>query len=337
MDTILSSMFEGIMVTNAREEIVLMNPALRKMFMIDADPTGKKILDTLRNSAVQKIVDQLLLQNAKFINEKITISQPEEKFIEINGVSLTSHNQVEGCVLVFHDLTEIRRLERIRQDFVANVSHELRTPVASITGYTETLLDGALDDKTHAREFIETIHADGNRLANLIDDLLDLSKIESGKMDMVFLPLELKPIVQRVIGILDQSARDKSLAVSNEISDSLSRVLADEKRLSQVLLNLLDNALKYTPAGGSIKINARATEKYIQVDISDTGIGIPAEDLTRIFERFYRVDKARSRELGGTGLGLSIVRNIISAHGGEVWVRSDYGRGSIFSFTLPKA
>ena len=336
LDTILSSIFEGIVVTNAREEIILMNPALRKMFMVDSNPVGKKILETLRNSAVQKIVDQILVKKEKFINEKIIISQPEEKLLEINGVPLIRHDQIEGCVLVFHDITEIRRLERIRQDFVANVSHELRTPVASIKGYSETLLDGALDDKVHARDFIQTIHSDSNRLANLIDDLLDLSKIESGKMDMIFLPLALKPVVQRIIGILEQSAREKSLVIRYEIPDPAPQVLADERRLAQVLLNLLDNAVKYTPAGGSIKIDTRESDKFLQVNISDTGIGIPAEDLTRIFERFYRVDKARSRELGGTGLGLSIVRNIISAHGGEVWVRSEYGRGSTFSFTLPK-
>ena len=336
-DTILSSMFEGIMVTNAREEITLMNPSLRKIFMIDSDPLGKKPLETLRNSAVQKIVDDLLKQKNRFINEKIVMTQPEEKFLEINGVSLVRHNIIEGCVLVFHDITEIRRLETIRQDFVANVSHELRTPMASIKGYSETLLDGALDDKSNARDFINIIHQDSNRLANLIDDLLDLSKIESGKMDMVFLPLEFKPIMQRTIGILEQPAREKSLTITFDISDTLPRISADDKRLSQVLLNLIDNAIKYTPPGGSIDINARDLEKLIQVNITDTGIGIPPEDISRIFERFYRVDKARSRELGGTGLGLSIVRNIVSAHGGEVWVQSEYGSGSTFSFTIPKA
>lgn len=337
LDIILSSMFEGIMVINAREEITLMNPSLRKMFMIDMDPIGKKPLEVIRNSAVQKIVDDLLQDKRRFINEKILVTQTEEKFLEINAVSLLRHNISEGCVLVFHDITELRRLEKIRQDFVANVSHELRTPMSSIKGYAETLLHGALEDRINARDFINIIHQDSNRLANLIDDLLDISRIESGKMELVVMALELKPIIQRIIGVLEQPAREKSLSITCDFPDVLPRVLTDDKRLSQVLLNLLDNAVKYTPAGGRIKIILSIKEKFIQVDIADTGIGIPAEDIPRIFERFYRVDKARSRELGGTGLGLSIVKNIVSAHGGEVWVDSEYGKGSTFSFTIPLA
>jgi two-component system phosphate regulon sensor histidine kinase PhoR len=337
LDIILSSMFEGIMVINAREEIILMNPSLRKMFMIDMDPIGKKPLEVIRNSAVQRIVDDLLQDKKRFINEKILVTQTEEKFLEINAVSLLRNNISEGCVLVFHDITELRRLEKIRQDFVANVSHELRTPMSSIKGYAETLLQGALEDKANARDFINIIHQDSNRLANLIDDLLDLSRIESGKMELVVIPLEIEPIVQRIIGVLEQPAREKSLMITCDFPDALPRVLTEDKRLSQVFLNLLDNAIKYTPAGGRIKIILSVKEKFLQVDIADTGIGIPAEDIPRIFERFYRVDKARSRELGGTGLGLSIVKNIVSAHGGEVWVDSEYGKGSTFSFTIPLA
>jgi len=262
---------------------------------------------------------------------------PEQKTIMINGVPIIKNNIVEGAVFVFHDITELKRLEEIRKDFVANVSHELRTPISSIKGYAETLLDGKVDGEDNVKEFLSIIYQNSNRLANLIDDLLDLSKIESGKMKMEFEPLEILPIVNRCVSVLEKSAKDKSLSIKLDIPDELPRVLGDHKRLAQVFLNLLDNAIKYTPEGGSITISAASKEKITQIDISDTGIGISEKDLPRIFERFYRVDKAHSRELGGTGLGLSIVKHIVQAHDGQVWVQSMLGQGSTFSFTIPIA
>ncbi|MCX7661818.1 MAG: ATP-binding protein, partial [Candidatus Omnitrophica bacterium] len=231
----------------------------------------------------------------------------------------------------------LRRLEKIRQDFVANVSHELRTPISSIKGYAETLLEGAMEDKENRKEFLNIIYKDATRLANLIEDLLDLSKIESGKMKMHFEALDLRPIVESALNILENNIKEKKLSVTIDISEDLPKVLIDEKRILQVFLNLLDNAVKYTPQNGRINIRAYPADEYVQVEISDTGIGIPEKDLPRIFERFYRVDKARSRELGGTGLGLSIVKHIIKAHKGEIWVKSELGKGSTFFFSLPQA
>ncbi len=337
LEAILSSMFEGIMLTNERGEILLLNPSIRKLFFIDSSPEGRKPLEVIRNNAIQEIVDRVLHENREVITQEVSISIPEQKTIMINGVPIVKDNIIEGAVFVFHDITELKRLEEIRKDFVANVSHELRTPISSIKGYAETLLDGKVDNEDTVKEFLSIIYQDSNRLANLIDDLLDLSKIESGKMKMEFEPLEVLPIVSRCVNVLEKTAKDKTLSLKLDIPADLSKILGDHKRLSQVFLNLLDNAIKYTPEGGSITVSATSKEKIVQVDISDTGIGISEKDLPRIFERFYRVDKARSRELGGTGLGLSIVKHIIQAHNGQVWVQSTLGQGSTFSFTIPIA
>jgi len=337
LDAVLSSMFEGIMVVGEKGGILLMNPSLRKLFFVDSTPEAKTPMEMIRNTQVQDIVDKIIKDKQRLISEEIIISQPEERILKINGVPIIRNNILEGAVLVFHDITELRRLERVRQDFVANVSHELRTPISSIKGYAETLLEGAIDDKDNVREFISIIYQDSNRLANLIDDLLDLAKIESGKMKMVFVPLDIKPILDRSLGVLEKPIKGKQLSVSLSIPDGIPKVLADDTRIAQVFLNLLDNAVKYTSDSGSIKVSISLNDKFVQVDVSDTGMGIPEQDLPRIFERFYRVDKARSRELGGTGLGLSIVKHIVLSHGGQVWVKSELGQGTTFSFTIPHA
>ena len=337
LEAILSSMFEGIMLTNERGEILLLNPSIRKLFLIDSSPEGRKPLEVIRNNTIQEIVDRVLNENREVITQEVSVFIPEQKTIMINGVPIVKDNVIEGAVFVFHDITELKRLEDIRKDFVANVSHELRTPISSIKGYAETLLDGKVDSQDTVKEFLNIIYQDSNRLASLIDDLLDLSKIESGKMKMEFEPLEIPPIVNRCVNVLEKSAKDKSLSIKLALPADLPKILGDHKRLSQVFLNLLDNAIKYTPEGGSITVSASCQEKVAQIDISDTGIGISEKDLPRIFERFYRVDKARSRELGGTGLGLSIVKHIVQAHNGQVWMQSTLGQGSTFSFTIPIA
>ncbi|HOD12633.1 MAG TPA: ATP-binding protein [Candidatus Omnitrophota bacterium] len=337
LDAVLSSMFEGIMVVNSRGEIILMNPSLKKLFFVDTEPLGRKPIEAIRNALVQQVTDQILGLSQNFISQEVQITHPNDKILRVNGTPIIRDNRLEGAVLVFHDITELRRLERIRQEFVANVSHELRTPISSIKGYAETLLSGAIEDKENAKDFINIIYQDSNRLASLISDLLDLAKIESEKLQMEFLPVEIKPLVLRCISILKKTIDEKQLTVSCEISEKLPKAMADDARLSQVLLNLLDNAVKYTPQKGTIRIGAQVAEKYIQIDISDTGIGIPQEDIPRIFERFYRVDKARSRELGGTGLGLSIAKHIVLSHGGQIWAHSKPGEGTTFSFTIPEA
>jgi two-component system phosphate regulon sensor histidine kinase PhoR len=337
LDLVLSSMFEGVIVTDSSEKIILMNPSLRKIFFVDTNPEGKKPLEVIRNTAVQDIVDKIIQGKQGLATEEITVSVPEEKILKVNGVPIVRNNEFEGAILVFHDITELRRLEQIRQDFVANVSHELRTPISSIKGYAETLLEGALKDKDNAKEFISIIYQDSNRLANLINDLLDLSKIESGKMKMNFVPLDVASVIKRAVTVIENQAKVKSISFKLNLAPELPKIRADETRFSQVMINLLDNAIKYTPENGSVTVTAKVVNNSLQVDIEDTGIGISEKDLPRIFERFYRVDKARSRELGGTGLGLSIVKHIVQAHSGQVWVKSELGLGSTFSFTIPLA
>ncbi len=337
LDLILASMFEGVIVTDKEEKVILMNPSLRRLFAVDTEPEGKKPLEVIRNTAVKDMIDRIISGRQHLATEEIVIETPEERIMKVNGVPIRRNNRLEGAMLVFHDITELRRLERVRQDFVANVSHELRTPIASIKGYAETLLEGALEDKDNAQDFVRIIYQDAERLASLINDLLDLSKIESGKMNMNFTAQEAAGLIKKAVMIIEPQARAKSIILKTDIPQPSPEIIADEPRFSQVMINLLDNAIKYSPEGGAITIRAKRVDNNLEISISDTGIGIAEDDLPRIFERFYRVDKARSRELGGTGLGLSIVKHIVNAHGGQVWVTSELGRGSTFSFTMPLA
>ncbi|MDD5155959.1 MAG: ATP-binding protein [Candidatus Omnitrophica bacterium] len=335
LDLVLSSMFEGVIVTDENENIILMNPSLRRIFLVESEPEGKKPIEVIRNTAVQDMIDRILKGKQHLATEEILVTMPEERILRVNGVPILRNDKFEGAILVFHDITELRRLEQIRQDFVANVSHELRTPISSIKGYAETLLEGALKDKHNAKDFINIIYQDAERLSQLINDLLDLSRIESGKMKMNVVELDPVSVIKRAMTVIDNQAKVKSIALKLDFAPELPDIKADETRLSQVLINLLDNAIKYTPENGSVTISAAVSADALQIDVSDTGIGISDKDLPRIFERFYRVDKARSRELGGTGLGLSIVKHIVQAHGGQVWVKSEPGLGSTFSFTIP--
>ena len=243
-----------------------------------------------------------------------------------------------GVVMVLHDVTALRQLERVRTEFVANVSHELRTPLTAIQGYLETLLSGALDERENARRFLEIVLRHSERLGRLLNDLTDLSNIELGKVTLRREPVRIADVVGSVIDIIAPRAARARVAVTAQIPADLSDVPADRDRLAQILINLIDNAVKYTPEGGSVTVTGRNREDgMIEVAVSDTGIGIPPGDLPRITERFYRVDKARSRELGGTGLGLAIVKHLVMAHGGELRIESEQERGTTVHFTLPVA
>ena len=337
LEAVFLSMFEGVMVVDTDGFILLINEALKKFLKIEGDVLGKKPIEAIRNLEIQEIVDNSLRSDDGLISQEISTLLPEQKVLLVHATPIKKNKNTEGAVLVFHDVTNLRKLEQIRQDFVANVSHELRTPISSIKGYAETLIDGALKDKENAKDFLKIILSDSNRLANLIDDLLNLSKIESGKLLMETKSHKLRPIVEKVVSSLKGQIENKSITLKIDISKDTPNILVDETRIKQVLLNLIDNAIKYNSPNGKITISAQEVNNFIKVDITDTGIGIPNKDLQRLFERFYRVDKARSRELGGTGLGLSIVKHIVQAHNGDVSVQSVEGQGSTFSFTIPKA
>lgn len=336
-DAVISSMFEGVLLTNEKGAIITMNPALRKLFMISIPPEGRKPIEVMRSNRIQDIVDKIISDGHRITTEEILTNFSPERVVRISGSPVVKNGTRRGAILVFHDITELRRLEKIRRDFVANVSHELRTPLSNIKGYAETLLHGALEDKNNAKDFTNIIYKESDRLAKLIDDLLDLSKIESEKIEIMPVPSDIGIILANASAILKKSANDKHINIEIEPSKDTPKVLADESRLTQVVLNLLDNAIKFTQESGRIKIAIIKNNGFVQTDITDTGPGISEKDLPRIFERFYRVDKARSRDLGGTGLGLSIVKHIVQLHGGEVWVSSTPGKGSTFSFTIPVA
>jgi two-component system phosphate regulon sensor histidine kinase PhoR len=242
-----------------------------------------------------------------------------------------------GAVVVLHDVTELRRLERVRHDFVANVSHEFKTPLTAIQGFAETLLSGALEDPRNNRRFLEIIRDHATRLAVLTDDLLKLARIEAGKLEVQFVPVQLAEVIERCTETSQLKANRKRIALEVNVPAALPVVHGDASLLRDVVQNLLDNAVQYTPEGGRVRISATAGSREAVVTVDDTGIGIPLADQERIFERFYRVDAARSREAGGTGLGLSIAKHIVEAHGGRLWVESEVGHGSKFSFSVSLA
>jgi two-component system phosphate regulon sensor histidine kinase PhoR len=265
---------------------------------------------------------------------EIEIGPPVDRILDVHASAIALAPAGHGVLLVLHDVTELRRLERVRTEFVANVSHELRTPLTSIRGYLETLLDGALADPANGVRFLEIAHTHAERLSRLVDDLLQLSDIETGKLVLKPALLSLHDVAAEVVVFFEKQAEQKRLTLVNNVPDI--QVQADWDRLTQIFVNLVDNAVKYTPTRGSITLAAeRWSGAFVHVWVVDTGIGIPSIDLPRITERFYRVDKARSRELGGTGLGLAIVKHLVQAHGGELWLESELGKGTTVNFSLP--
>lgn len=337
LDTILRGMGEGLMVTDAKGTITLVNPAFRDLLAIGEEVEGRPLIDITRHPALHSAYKAIIASKSERL-EEITLDAKGEKTILTHWVPLLDGDRLQGVVAVFHDISNIKRLEKIRRDFVANVSHELRTPVTVIKGYAETLLSGALaSDPERAVRFVEIIHSHSERLTSLIGDLLTLSELESGDVSLELSMINIEGTVRHALMLLEQKAADKGITIDCSTIKAAPPILGDRGRLEQVLINLLDNAIKYTPEKGTITINAADEGKMLKISVTDTGMGIPPKDLPRIFERFYRVDEARSREQGGTGLGLSIVKHIVQAHGGTLSVESTVGKGSTFSFTLKKA
>jgi two-component system, OmpR family, phosphate regulon sensor histidine kinase PhoR len=334
----LDAMVEAVIAVDGHEHVLLMNEQARAMFGLGSSRgEGKPFLEVIRNADLHEIFRAVHAGGVGLaLRQEIEMTSPAYRVVGVNAVGLSPVGGEPGVVMVLHDLTALRQLERVRTEFVANVSHELRTPLTAIQGYLETLLSGALEEPENARRFLEIVLRHSERLGRLLNDLTDLSNIELGKVTLRKEAVRLDELVASVVAIIGPRAARSRVTVTADTPAELPAVTADRDRLVQVLINLVDNAVKYTPEGGAVTVAARSIgDGAVEIRVSDTGIGIPAADLPRITERFYRVDKARSRELGGTGLGLAIVKHLVLAHGGELRIESQEQQGTTVRFTLP--
>jgi two-component system phosphate regulon sensor histidine kinase PhoR len=338
---VLEAMAEAVIAVDSRHRLLFANAGANQLFGLDRTSVGRLVPELIRSPQVQDAVEATLrLAAAEAYRSELVLpsregslrNQGQVRHLAARGTSLPGVPS-PGVVLVFHDVTDLRRLERMRQDFVANASHELKTPLASIKAYTETLLDWALHDDSVNVRFLERIDEQAERLNQLILDLLSLARLESGQALFDHQPLDLVPVLAACVEAHRGRAAAKNLELAFEAGapDESAMIVADEEAVRQIADNLIDNAIKYTPEQGSVRVRCSLRDDTVALEVSDTGIGIPREDLPRIFERFYRVDKARSRELGGTGLGLSIVKHLVQSIGGRIDVASRLGSGSRFT------
>ena len=334
-DALFDSMAEGFLLLDEAGRIQLANRAFIKLFGLGTDIRSRTIIEALRFHELAGLVGSLTAESPELEHE-LKLSPPNERWLQVSAAAIfNQRGGRQGTILVFHDLTRLKQLESARKEFVANVSHELRTPLSLIKGYVETLLDGARDNPEVAVKFLQTIDRNAERLKLLIEDLLTISELESGRVKLNLQAVALVPLIEKVFADLRNRALARCVNLLNQIPDMTVR--ADPDRLEQVLGNLVDNAIKYGRADGTVTVGGKVLEDgQVELFVQDDGPGIPIEALDRVFERFYRVDKARSREQGGTGLGLSIVKHIVQSHGGKVWAKSEPGQGSRFCFTLPQ-
>jgi two-component system phosphate regulon sensor histidine kinase PhoR len=336
--TLFDRMIEGVIVLDSKGVIRLSNQAAAALFGFANPAIGRNLIEVVRNHEITAIIPKLEIVS-EVLGQDIRIEGTNpSRFLQINALALRNREGVyDGAILVFHDLTRVRELEVIRQEFVSNVSHELRTPLSLVKSAVETLIDGAKEEPKTLARFLEIIERNANRLSLLIDDLLLLSTLDSGRMQLQLQAVGLYLAIKEISEDLASSANRKGVKIINRVDETVY-ARADPNRLRQVLSNLIDNAIKYGKTEGTIQITARVREDaLIEVGVADDGPGIPQDAQSRIFERFFRVDKARSRDQGGTGLGLAIVKNVVQAHGGDLRVESELGKGSTFLFTLPLA
>lgn len=335
---IINNMFSGILLIGDHRKIVLANEASVQLlgYRMD-DINGRFYQDVGKNTGLNSLIEHCFETGDK-VRDEIHLYYPEEKIIDVNLASYKNDaGEIKGVIVLLHDITSIRRLEKLRSEFVTNVSHELKTPITSIKGFTETLLDGALEDKEISRHFLTIINEESDRLYRLINDILDLSRIEQKKMPLKIEEVNLTKLIKETASFLQEEAREKGIALIIPPIEYSVFLQGDSDRLRQILLNLMSNAIQYTPEQGEVTINVREIpEEEIELQVSDTGIGIGAKHLPRIFERFYRVDKARSRASGGTGLGLAIVKHLVESHHGRIFVESHEGNGTTFTIIFPK-
>lgn len=339
LQSVLDNMTGGIVMINAEGEFALLNRASERMLDVkNSEMAGHSYKELKHHYELARLIEEGVERNEP-IHEERSIYTPAERIVRLDGVPMVQDGSYRGMLFLLQEVTEIRRLEKMRSEFVANVSHELKTPVAAVKGFAETLLGGGVTDEKTARSFLQIIYDENERLNRLIGDILELSKIESKRVQLECSPVHLIEFFDSVLGTLSKVAEKKKISLSTNVPNELF-IEGDEDKLRQIFMNLLSNAINYTHDGGSVKVTATNRQKTdgtetVVFTVSDTGMGIPRKDLPRIFERFYRVDKARSRSSGGTGLGLSIVKHLVELHRGTITVESDLGIGSSFILELP--
>lgn len=337
LETLIDNMGSGLLLINTKGDITLVNRSCKGIFLEDTDLWLNKLYyDVIKHKEINKIVQEIFLTESSNRKQIAVPIQYEIRHFDVNGAPIIGNKgQLKGIVLVFHEITELQKLEQMRKDFVANVSHELKTPVTSVRGFTETLLDGAMDDATLRKRFLTIILKESERLQGLISDLLELSKIEQQHFEINWQQVNMDAIADDVLVLLRDKAEKKEILLTKHAQGG-TNVLGDPYRIKQIMINLITNSIMYTPSGGKINVKVIGMDEKVQFQVSDTGIGIGASELPRIFERFYRVDRARSRNSGGTGLGLAIVKHLVEAHHGKVEVDSEVGKGTTFMIDFYK-
>lgn len=336
LNAILTSMEDAVLAVDTNYKLILANRRMAEMINEDVSSLmGKDLTEAFQSYQLVEVVSDTL-STGKAIDTEIRPELSSQQVLAVTSSPLEDEaGKTIGVVIVLRDVTELRLLESMRREFVANVSHELRTPLTSIKGFVETILNGKTDDEAFVQRYLSIVSGETDRMITLINDLLDLTKIESRRQKLVFEEVNLKEIFDDTITVLASKAEEREVAVENRLDDLI--VLGNPKMLRQVAINLVDNAIKYNKQGGQVWIEAAVNDGIASISVTDTGIGIPSEHLERVFERFYRVDKGRSRQMGGTGLGLSIVKHIIERHKGRIWAESEYEQGTTITFTLQVA
>jgi len=332
---ILEGLGDGLLVLSPEGQILLVNAAAREMLGLGEEARGRTLSEVVESTALHDAIGELKVSSRSTDVREIEIAGPLLRRFLLRGSPMPGDER--GSVFTIRDVTDLRQLETVRRDFVANVSHELRTPVTAIRGATETLLAGAIDDAAATARFVEIIDRNSRRLVRLVEDLLDLSRIESRELKLPLEPLDAREVAVHAVSLIERAAEERGVDLEVKVPRELPRTRANRRALEQVLSNLLDNAVKYAGPGAVVTVNAEVKGDRVRIRVDDTGPGIEKHHLPRLFERFYRVDAGRSREMGGTGLGLAIVKHLVEAMGGRISVKSAPGRGASFRFTLPQA
>ncbi|AGB40792.1 PAS domain S-box [Halobacteroides halobius DSM 5150] len=332
VEAIVTSIGDGIIATNEHGEIILINLTIEELFAVkEEEMLGKSVIQMTRSYKLDELINKALIKGES-LTEEIELLLPEERIFRVRLALIEREEQAAGVVVSLRDITDIKQLEQMRKDFVSNVSHELKTPLTSIKGYVETLMESELESGTY-NSFLKVINDEAERLEHLINDILDLSKIESSD-SLLKENVDMVEVVNGIIPVVEPKAQRKNIILNLDVPAKLPIIKGNKDQLSRLMINLVDNAIKYTPSGGKVEVRSYSEDNNIVIEVEDNGIGIPQEDISRIFERFYRVNKARSRKLGGTGLGLSIVKHIVEQHQGIIEVESELEKGTKFIVRL---